>query len=347
MMKSRRLFSKLPFLVSALVFPESSDELLKKRAAYVCNLNACSVTEIDIKKHDWARNIPVGMFPVFSFIHPHSPEKLLVTLHNYNLKENEGFLVLVDLKAGRVLQKIAYPGISVPSGFAYDKKRDVLYVADENLDKIYAHNGTTLELLSSMVAGSKTVHLDVSASGRWLAATNRFGADLSVYDLEASGVEMAHAVSIPLRGSGASRCHPYDIKFTLIPDFCCVTDFDAGQLLIVDVVNRQVTDRINVAKQLFGLELNRARDTAYVCTWDRGTVAVIDLVQKKKIGEIQGFKGYTSHCALDEAGHQLVVTSQTDGGAGEARIVDLRTGSVGPAIRDEIMQGCIGVTIEE
>lgn len=220
-------------------------------------------------------------------------------------------------------------------------------MADENLDKIYAHNGTTLELLSSLAAGSKTVHLDVSANGRWLAATNRFGADLSVYDLEASEIERAHAVSISLNDPGASLCHPYDIMFTSTPDFCCVTDMDVGQLLIVDVASRQVTDRINVAKQLFGLELNRARDTAYVCTWDRGTVAVIDLAQKTKIGEIQGFKGYTRHCALDEAGRQLVVTSMTDGEAGEARIVDLRTGSVGPAIRDELMRGCTGVSIGE
>jgi DNA-binding beta-propeller fold protein YncE len=198
-----------------------------------------------------------------------------------------------------------------------------------------------------MVAGNATAHLDISANGKWLAATNRSGADLSVYNLEASEVERAHAVSIPLRGPGASSCHPYDIKFTSISDVCCVTDFDAGQLLIVDLASRQVTDRINVAKQCFGLELNCARDTAYVCTWDCATVAVIDLAKKKKIGEIHGFNGYTTHCALDEVGRQLVVTSQTNSGTGEARIVDLRTGSVEFAIRDEMMRGCIGVTIGE
>ena len=253
------------------------------RQAYVSNLESGTVSVIDLESRA-VKNIDVGSYPVFSFLHPHDRTKLIVTLHNYKQKENEGALELVDLRASGK-QTFSFQGIAMPSGMAYDKERDTLYVADENMDRIYVHNGKTLEQRRSRFkAGSKPVHVDISSDGRYLAITNRFSANLSLFELDKKHVNANRRISIDLRHDDLSYCHPYDVMFSRDPYICYVTDFGKiqdplsfpGGLMIVDVKRRIVTNHIRVGNNPFGIALDKTGTTAYVCNFGGSSVSIVE-----------------------------------------------------------------------
>lgn len=333
-----------PLLVSALAVPTESAEGWRNQAAYVCNLLSDTVSVIDIKNNTLVKNINVGKFPVFSLVCPHDQRKLIVSLHNYKRTKSEDLLVLVDLETGRVIKSISYPGVTIPSGIMYDGKRDTLYVADENdQGYIHVHDGKTLKLLGSLPAGRATVHLDISSDGRYLAATNRFSADLYVYDLD-KPLSAQKGISIAL--GHPQKCHPFDVKFSGNPDICYVTDFNTGELLVVDIAGRSVTDRLKVGSRLFGMALDKAENTAYVCDLNKNSIYTIDLGSKRLVGEITGLEGMSSHCAINEKEHQLVASCQGGSVGGAVHIIDLETKEVTATIVDEKIQGSIGVTID-
>jgi DNA-binding beta-propeller fold protein YncE len=320
----------------------------RKRTAYVCNLGSTDdksgwISVIDLENRTLTKNIKVGKFPVFSYIYPHDRRKLIVTLHNYMSKIGGGFLVLVDLQKGKVIRKLPYPGIAIPSGMVYDGKRDILYVADENQSQgyVHVHDGKTLKLLSSFPAGNATAHVDISSNGRHLVATNRLSANLSVFDLEKNSVTAQNGIIIPL----GDTCQPFDVKFSEKPDICYVTDFETGELLVVDIARSIVTDRIKVGEMLFGMALDKVGTTAYICDLKSNSVSMVD-IGSKKIDKITWAEGVSSHCAIDEKGLQLVVSCQGGYEGGPLHIIDLVTKTVIATIVDEKLHGSIGVTID-
>jgi YVTN family beta-propeller protein len=321
---------------------------MPENIAYVSNFMSETISVIDLQKKKLVKNIRVGKYPVFSLGYAHDPKKLLVTLHNYEKKDGGGWLLLVDPLSGRVTRKIPYSGAAVPSGIMYDGKRDMVYVADENLNRVCIHDGRTLKLVSSLVAGNTPVHGDISGDGDHLVVTNRMSADLSVYDLEriSTGAGDTVFTAIQLGGTTGKSCHPYDVKFSASPAICYVTDFDTGELLVVDTSRNRVIDRIRLGEKSFGMALDKSRTKAYVCNMGSGTVSVVALEKKKLIGEIKGMSS-PSHCVIHEKGQQLVVTDQGGSTDPGVHIIDLATEKITRTITDKMIQSPIGVTLGE
>lgn len=318
------------------------------RTAYISNLMSGTVSVIDLEGRQLVRNIRVGVNPVFSIIYPPDPGKVLVTLHNYDRIEGEGRLLLVDPDRGSILQDIPYQGKSMPSGMAYEEKRDLLYVADENLNQVHCHDGKSLGLISSLPAGEAPVHVDISGNGRYLAATNRLSKNLSIFHLDPP-VAGETGIALSLARNKEARCHPYDLWFTGRGGKCAVTDIEGGELLMVDVEKRKVTTRIRLGNGSFGFTPDRAGKRAYVCNMGSGSVSIVDLAKKEVTGEMTGFVS-PSHCGIDEKGELLVVTDQgnTDNGKMPGvHLVDLSTGGTIETIRDPMIRNPIGVTITE
>ncbi len=309
--------------------------------AYICNLMSEMVSVIDLEEQIPV-NIHVGPYPVFSIVSPHDPDKLIVALHNYHKKKDEGLLALVDLKTNSVVQRILHPGPAMPSGMVYDKKQDVIYVADENLHQVYVHDGRTLEMLSYLNSGCGTVHVDISDDGEYLAATNRLSADLYVYDLEEESVNAKNGL---IRLGQTPSCHPYDVKFSVDSDICYVTDFGRGELLVVDISKHLVTDRIKVGMKPFGMALLKDEDTAYVCNMEGSSISIVDLQGKKAVDEISGIDGYPSHCAIYEPKHQLLVTCQGDRSSVQA--FDIQTRELSSTIINDAIRTPIDISISQ
>ncbi|MDD1684871.1 MAG: YncE family protein [Methanoregula sp.] len=313
---------------------------------YVSNLMSGTVSVIDPEKRELKKNIRVGKYPVFSLGYPPGEKKILVTLHNYEKKEGGGRLLLVDPLRGKIIRKITYRGIAVPSGMVYDIKREVLYVADENLNRIWIHDGRTLELTASLAAGTAPVHADISRDGDHLVVTNRLSSDLSLYNLKRVSGNGGDALitTIPLGGTAGTSCHPYDVKFSAAPSLCCVTDFDAGELLIADIVGQRVTHRIRLGSRSFGLALDSTREKVYVCNMGSGSISVIRLDKRERVGEITGLCT-PCHCVFDERGGQLVVSDQGGAAGPGVHFIDLATEQIVRTISDKMIRSPIGVTL--
>lgn len=308
--------------------------------AYICNLMSETVSVIDLEKQIPV-NIHVGPYPVFSIASPHDPEKLIVALHNYDKKKDEGLLALVDLNTNSVIQRILHPGPSMPSGMVYDEKQDAIYIADENLHQVYVHDGRTLEMLSYLNTGCGTVHVDISNDGKYLVATNRLSADLNVYDLEK---ESANAKNGLIWLGQAPSCHPYDVKFSANPNICYVTDFGRGELLVVDISKQKVTDRIKVGIKPFGMALHKDGNIAYVCNLESSSISIVDLQEKTAVDEISVIDGYPSHCAIYEPKHQLLVTCQGD--RSSVKAFDIQTKELSSTIIDDMIRTPIGISTD-
>jgi DNA-binding beta-propeller fold protein YncE len=134
------------------------------------------------------------------------------------------------------------------------------------------------------------------------------------------------------------------VKFSAVPSVCCVTDFNTGELLIVDIAGQRVTDRIRLGHRSFGMALDEGEERAYVCNIDSGSVSVIGLDKRKKVGEIRGF-GKPYHCAIDEKGRQLIVTDQKGAADHSVHIIDLATERITRTITDRMIRSPIGVTL--
>jgi len=219
-----------------------------------------------------------------------------------------------------------------------------LHTADEDLNCIHVHNAKTLRVLSSLPAGSSPVHVDISSDRKYLAATNRISGDLTLYDLEKETAGGENGITIPLKKS--PPCHPYHLIFSRDPSLCYVTDFDTGELMVIDLAMPAVVDRIRVGNKCFGMALDETGSTAYICTWDRASVALVDLDRRRVVEEYRGFGEVATHCAIDAPGHQLIVTCQGGDAGGAVRIMDLETREITTTITDEKIQGSIGVTID-
>lgn len=319
---------------------------MSERRAYVSNLMSGTVTVIDPQKRELKKNIRVGKYPVFSLGYPPDAKKILVTLHNYEKKDGGGRLLLVDPSGGKIARKISYPGIAVPSGMVYDTRRDVLYVADENLNRIWIHDGRTLELTASLAAGQTPVHVALSSDSARLVVTNRMSADLYVYDLEhvSDGAGDILPSAIPLNGTSGTSSHPYDVKFSADDDTCCITDFNTGELLIADISRNRVSARIRLGEHPFGMALDAEGERAYICNMGSGSVSVIGLDRKKKVSEIAGLCT-PCHCVIDERGGQLVVTDQGGTADPGVHIIDMATERIVCTIADKMIRSPIGVTL--
>jgi DNA-binding beta-propeller fold protein YncE len=313
------------------------------RRAFICNLMSEMVSVVDLETHGMV-NIHVGTNPVFSMVSPHDPEKLIVSLHNYDRKNDEGLLALVDLKTNSVVQRIIHPGPAMPSGMVYDELQDILYVADENLHRIYAHDGGTLEVLSYLDAGRAPVHVDISNDRKHLVATNRMSADLNVYDLDQRSANAD--IGRVIRLGQAPSCHPYDVKFSQDSDICYVTDFGHGELLVVDIHGHLVTDRIRVGLSPFGMALCEDASTAYVCNMKSSSVSIVDLQKRAVVGEISNIDGYPSHCAIDGSRGQLLVTCQGGRSNGSVQAFDLETKEPSFTIVDDMIRSPIGISFD-
>lgn len=304
--------------------------------AYVQNIMSHSVSVIDLDSGREPRRLELGRYPLFSALYPSDPEKLLVTLHNYERSGDDDAMVLFDLRSERVLKRVPFPGPGMPSGFVHDARRNRIYIADENRHRVAALDAATLEPVFELPAGLIPVHVDISPDGRWLAVTNRKSADLYVYDLEdpgrdaKTGIYTIHLGNSPgaawepgAPGEGIS--HPLDIHFAAEAHLCWVSDMEARQLLVVDILKREIAARIPLNGSPFDFVLDRARRRAYVCLVDGETVAVVDLAARKVAAEITGLRHNPIHCALDEEGGRLVVSCWGGAKEGGVYVVDTRT----------------------
>lgn len=346
----------VPGLVFSAAPQASGAEASSRRLAYVSNLMSHSVSVIDLDAGAWLRDLNLGRYPIFSALHPHDPTKMILALHNYDRTDDDDRLVIVDLATEKVIKSVPFPGKGLPSGFVYDHKRDRIYVADENLHKVFALDGTTLDPIIDFPAGLIPVHVDISPDCRWLVATNRKSANLYVYDLDSILGDAKNAIyTVPLgaapgldwdtEASGTAASHPLDVKFGSDNRICYVTDFGTKELLVVDISRGCVTDRVRFATTPFDFTLNRERSLAYVCHVEGDLVSVVDLAKKAVVGEITGLVGNPIHCDLDEAHGVLVVACWGGTQGGGIHVVDLATRRVLASISPPGAKASIGITI--
>lgn len=340
----------------------AADEAAKPAAAgkhvvYVSNLMSHTLSIVDLDGKGEFHNIEIGRYPIFSALHPTDPDKLIVSLHNYERSDEDDGLVLVDLRRERVVKKVGFPGPGMPSGFVHDAKRNRIYVADENLNRVFALDGITLDPIFDLPAGLIPVHVDISADGHWLAVTNRKSADLYVYDLDKTlidakeGIGTVHLGRPPAcrwgdDGETAGKCsHPLDIKFGAEPDICYVTDYEMRQLLCVDVRKREVIARVDLPNIPFDFTLDRAKKRAYICLLDGDAVAVVDLAQRRIERVISGLGGGPIHCVPDEERQQLIVGCWGGMRSGGIHLVDLKTDRVLKSLPLKDAAASIGLTL--
>ncbi|MCJ7486875.1 MAG: hypothetical protein MUQ25_12025, partial [Candidatus Aminicenantes bacterium] len=79
-----------------------------KRLAYVSNLMSHTVSVIDLDRGVWLRDLDLGRYPIFSSLHPRDATKMILALHNYDRKDDEDLLVLVDLKTEKIVKKTPF-----------------------------------------------------------------------------------------------------------------------------------------------------------------------------------------------------------------------------------------------
>lgn len=360
----RSLISRFAILAAclALLAPERARAAGRsgappQRLAYICNLMSHTVSVIDLDKREWVRDLSAGRYPVFASVHPHDPAKLLVALHNYERTEDDDALVLLDLKTGTVVKKVPFPGPGMPSGFVHDPKRDRLYIADENLHRIFALDGATLEPLFDFPAGLIPVHVDVSPDGRWLAATNRKSANLYVYDLDNAARSAKDGIyTIPLGPAPGLRwesadpnappeSHPLDVKFGSRSQVCYVTDLGTSELLIVDISARRVTGRIALTSPPFDMALTRNRATAYIGHVTGDAITVVDLTKKSIVATIEGISPNPIHCALDEAHGLLIAAGWGTDQRGGVHLIDLKTRKILKTLLPDRARSSVGIAI--
>jgi DNA-binding beta-propeller fold protein YncE len=328
-----------------------------QRLAYVSNLMSHTVSVIDLDRGEWLRDLDLGRYPIFSSLHPRDATKMILALHNYDRKDDEDLLVLVDLKTEKIIKKAAFPGAGIPSGFAYDIKRDRIYIADENLHRVFVLDGMTLEHLFEFPAGLIPVHVDISPDCRWLVSTNRKSANLYLYDLDDPKRSAKEAICvIPLgpppglswdpddSGKGPFS-HPVDVKFGADSRTCYVTDYNTRSLLAVDIGKRAIVARIDFDKTPFDLTLNGDRTVGYICQIGGDAISIVDLEKTKLLAEIPGVGPEPIHCQLDEERGQLVVACWGGTASGGIRIVDLKTRKVLKSINPAGAKASIGITL--
>jgi len=344
-----QLVSFIP--ASALAAPVWSNEILQRRMAFVCNLASETVSLIDLEHRALVGHLKLGKYPIFPLCLPQG--KLIVALHNIDYNEKDALLDVIDLKTLGI-HHIQYPSSSLPSGIVYNGKLNELFVADEAFCRIHVHDGKTFKELYSLPTGLAPAHLDISSNGKRLAVANRKSADLYLYDLERHPAHPTSIESVPLGPTPNNEwpndrglyCSPFDVKFSKDNNICYISDWRTGELLVIDVIKHIVTDRIPVGKNLFGMALDKASTTAYVCDYGSNSVYIVDL-DSKRVDKIEGLEGVSSHCAVDEKGRQLVVTCQGGHSGGSIHIIDLETNGIVKTIIGDKIQGCMGVTIKE
>ncbi len=344
-------------LLSGLAFALAGGPADPRRLAYVSNLMSHTVSVIDLDRGEKLRDLSLGRFPIFSSLHPRDATKMILALHNYERTEDDDQLLLVDLKTDKILKRAVFPGAGIPSGFVYDEKRNRFYIADENLHKVFALDGTTLEILFDLPGGLIPLHVDISPDGRWLVATNRKSANLYLYDLDNARHEAKNGICVIPLGPAPGvawdpdetgkdvTSHPVDVKFGASPDLCYVTDFNARTLLAVDIRKRAVVASLPLGRAPFGLTVNRARDTGYVCLIDGDAIAVVNLDKMKLAGEIAGVGPEPINCELDEERGQLVVASWGGFETGGIHIVDLKSRKIIKSVMPPGAKASIGITI--
>lgn len=292
------------------------------RLAYISNTMSHTVSVVDLDSGRTLKDLHLGRYPIFSALHPEAPGKLLVALHNYEGQPEEDGLAVYDLVRDRLERTISLPGASVPSGFTYDPRRGLIYLADEGLDRVLVLRAADLAVLGQLAAGRTTVHVALSPDQRWLVATNRMSSDLTLYDLESqSDILQVKGIPLPLD----PESHPLDVAFGSGSDTCYVTDFTLRQLVRVDLRARTIQARLPLPQAPFDFALDAAKTRAYICLVGGNSVAAVDLHAWKVVGEIPGLTANPIHCALDETRNQLVVGCWGGGQTGGAYLLDTRS----------------------
>ncbi|MDD8014325.1 MAG: hypothetical protein PHX45_01420 [Acidobacteriota bacterium] len=359
-MRKRRAFTLIPALAVLCLLPWAQTPGAKQgkpRLAYISNLMSHTVSVIDLDGMKWLRDLNFGPYPIFSSLHPHDRTKMILVFHNYDRAEDEDVIALIDLKTEKILRKVRFPGRGLPSGFVCDKKRDRIYIADENVHKVFALDAMTLDVIFELPAGLVPVHVDISPDCRWLAVTNRKSANLYVYDLDNILHNAKDGIyTIPLgpspgllwdtEASGTTLfSHPLDIKFGGNNEICYVTDYSRREFLAIDIKTRTITDRIVFDKTPFDFTLNGERNLAFVCHVEGNAISVVDLEKKAVIAEISGLSLNPIHCELDEANGILIAACWGDYQKGGIHIVDMKTYKILKSIFPNGAKASIGITI--
>ncbi|MFP3996622.1 cytochrome D1 domain-containing protein [Pseudomonas capeferrum] len=185
--------------------------------------------------------------------------------------------------------------------------QDVLLVgnkADASVSALDISNGKELVRLP---VGTGPHEVVVASNGR-LAVVGNYGAhgtannSLSVIDWPSRSVVRTIDLGKDSR--------PHGIRFLPDSQRVVVTTEDSEHLLIVDLAQGQVLDRIDVGGgKPHMVALSPGADRAYVTHVDSGTLSVIDLLHKKKIADIPTGNG-SEGVAVTQTGAQVWVSNR-------------------------------------
>ena len=118
---------------------------------------------------------------------------------------------------------------------------------------------------------------DVSPDGRELWAAHSQDGGVSIIDLEQKKV----TGTLDVQTKRSNR-----LKFTLDGKLALISDLDAGELLVVNVLTRKVTKKIPLGRMVEGILMHPDGAKAYVAINGDNHIAVIDLKTLEPSGKI-------------------------------------------------------------
>ncbi|MBI6942865.1 beta-propeller fold lactonase family protein [Pseudomonas putida] len=215
---------------------------------------------------------------------------------------------------------------------------DVLLVGNKADASVWALDSTNGQELARLPVGTGP-HEVVVASNGLLAAVGNYGAQgtannsLSVIDWPSRTVVRTIDLGKDSR--------PHGIRFLPDSQRVVVTTEDSERLLIVDLAQGKVLDRIDVGGgKPHMVALSPGADRAYVTHVESGTLSVVDLLHKKKIADIPTGNG-SEGIAVTPSGTQVWVSNRE---GNEVVIVDAKRLEVTDRIRTGLLPIRIAMT---
>jgi YVTN family beta-propeller protein len=212
---------------------------------------------------------------------------------------------------------------------------DLLLVGNKDGASVSALSMQNGRQLLRLPVGTGPHEVIVAADGR-LAVVGNYGAQ-GVANNSLSVIDWASRKVVRTIDLGQDS-HPHGIRFMPDNQRVVVTTEDSERLLVVDVVQGKVLQRIDVGGgKPHMVVLSPGADRAYVTHVDGGSLSVVDLAQQRKIASIPTGNS-TEGIAINQAGTEVWVSNREDN---EVAIVDTQTLKV----KDRIKTGNFPIRI--
>ena len=196
---------------------------------------------------------------------------------------------------------------------------DLLLVGNKDGASVSALSMQDGRQMLRLPVGTGPHEVIVAGDGR-LAVVGNYGAQ-GVANNSLSVIDWASRKVVRTIDLGQDS-RPHGIRFLPDNQRIVVTTEDSERLLVVDLVNGKVLERIDVGGgKPHMVALSPAADRAYVTHVDGGSLSVVDLTESRKIATVPTGNS-TEGIAINQSGSEVWVSNREDN---EVAIVDTQT----------------------